>query len=48
MTRESRPSAGILLILLPTVMYGGLRLLPMLMNDPSVLGVGLLLRAPAK
>jgi len=35
MTLESRRLAGILLILLPTVMYGGTTLLSMLMNDPS-------------
>jgi hypothetical protein len=35
MTRESRRLAGVLLILLPTVMYGGVTLLSMLVNDPS-------------
>ena len=32
---QSRRLAGILLILIPTVMYGGLTLLQMLMNDPA-------------
>lgn len=35
MTRESRRLAGILLIVLPTVMYGGITLLTMLIRDPS-------------
>lgn len=35
MTRESRLIAGILLITLPTVMFGGVTLLTMLINDPS-------------
>jgi len=34
MARESRRLAAILLILLPTVMYGGVTLLSMLTNDP--------------
>ncbi|UCI07925.1 hypothetical protein [Mesorhizobium sp. B1-1-8] len=37
MTIESRRLAGMLLILLPTVMYGGVTLLSMLINDPSYL-----------
>jgi hypothetical protein len=35
MTRESRRLAGILLVILPTVMYGGVTLLTMLVTDPS-------------
>src|SRR5262245_19614947 len=35
MKPETRRLAGILFILLPTVMYGGVTLLMMLMNDPS-------------
>lgn len=35
MTSESRRLAGILLIVLPTVMYGGVTLLTMLIRDPS-------------
>src|SRR5262245_50754472 len=35
MKPETRRLAGILFILLPTVMYGGASLLMMLMNDPS-------------
>lgn len=35
MSVESRRLAGILLILLPTVMFGGVSLLTMLVNDPS-------------
>lgn len=35
MTRESRLIAGILLITLPTVMFGGVTLLTMLINDPG-------------
>ena len=35
MKPETRRLAGILFILLPTVMYGGATLLMMLMNDPS-------------
>lgn len=35
MTRESRRLAGVLLIVMPTVMYGGVALLTMLMNDPA-------------
>ena len=34
MTRASRRLAGILLIVLPTVMYGGVSILSMLINDP--------------
>ena len=34
MTRESRRLAGILLVVLPTVMYGGVTLLMMLTGDP--------------
>lgn len=34
MTRESQVTAGILLIVLPTVMYGGVTLLTMLVSDP--------------
>jgi hypothetical protein len=34
-THESRRLAGILLIVLPTVMYGGLVILTMLINDPA-------------
>jgi hypothetical protein len=35
MTRESRRLAGILLVVLPTVMYGGATLLHLLTNDPQ-------------
>jgi hypothetical protein len=35
MTRESRRLAGVLLIVLPTVMYGGVTLLMMLIGDPE-------------
>jgi len=35
MQRESRRLAGILLVVLPTVMYGGVSLLTMLIRDPS-------------
>lgn len=35
MTPQSRRLAGILLILLPTVMYGGFTILQFLINDPS-------------
>ena len=35
MSRESRRLAGILLIVLPTVMYGGVSLLMFLINDPK-------------
>lgn len=35
MTRDSRRLAGLLLIILPTVMYGGVTLLSMLANDPD-------------
>ena len=35
MTPQSRRLAGILLIVLPTVMYGGVTLLGMLLGDPS-------------
>lgn len=35
MTRESRLIAGILLITLPTVMFGGVSLLTMLIHDPA-------------
>jgi hypothetical protein len=35
MTRESERTAGILLIVLPTVMYGGVMLLTMLVSDPQ-------------
>ena len=38
MTRESRRLAGILLIVLPTVMYGGVVLLTMLVHDSSYMG----------
>jgi organic hydroperoxide reductase OsmC/OhrA len=34
MTRESQRTAGILLVVLPTVMYGGATLLTMLTSDP--------------
>lgn len=34
MTRESQRTAGILLVVLPTVMYGGVALLTMLVSDP--------------
>ncbi len=33
MTRESRMLAGILLVVIPTVMYGGLTLLMMLADE---------------
>src|SRR5262245_65619976 len=35
MKRESQRLAGILLIVLPTVMYGGLTILTMLIRDPQ-------------
>src|SRR2546428_4225139 len=35
MTRESRRLAGVLLVVLPTVMYGGVTLLTMLIRDPT-------------
>lgn len=35
MTRESRMTAGILLITLPTVMFGGTSLLTLLISDPT-------------
>lgn len=35
MTRDSRRIAGILLVVLPTVMYGGIMLLTMLVADPQ-------------
>ena len=35
MTRESQRTAGILLVVLPTVMYGGVTLLRMLTSDPQ-------------
>src|SRR4029450_655493 len=35
MTHESRRLAGILLIVLPTVMYGGLSILSLLIGDPT-------------
>jgi hypothetical protein len=35
MTHESRFLAGVLLILLPTVMFGGVSILSLLINDPS-------------
>jgi hypothetical protein len=35
MTRKSRQVAGALLIVMPTVMYGGLALLTMLVNEPE-------------
>ena len=35
MSAQSRRLAGILLILIPTVMYGGWTLLQMLINDPA-------------
>jgi len=35
MKAESRRLAGILLVVLPTVMFGGVSLLQMLINDPS-------------
>jgi len=34
MTRESRRLAGVLLVVFPTVMYGGVMLLMMLIGDP--------------
>jgi hypothetical protein len=34
-TRESQRLAGILLVVLPTVMFGGVSLLTMLINDPE-------------
>lgn len=37
MTRESERTAGILLVVLPTVMYGGVMLLTMLASDPQYL-----------
>jgi len=35
MSRESRKLAGILLVVLPTVIYGGVTLLSMLIGDPA-------------
>jgi hypothetical protein len=35
MTHETRRVAGILLILLPSVMYGGLSILWLLIDDPT-------------
>ena len=35
MTRESQRMAGILLVVLPTVMYGGVALLTLLITDPG-------------
>jgi hypothetical protein len=35
MSRESRRLAGILLLVLPTVMYGGVSILGLLINDPA-------------
>ena len=35
MTRESQRMAGILLVVLPTVMYGGITILTMLVTDPT-------------
>lgn len=35
MSSESRLVAGILLILLPTVVYGGTSILSLLVNDPG-------------
>ncbi len=35
MSNESRRLAGILLIVLPTVMYGGVSLLSLLIGDPE-------------
>lgn len=35
MSNESRRLAGILLIVLPTVVFGGASLLTMLVNDPE-------------
>ncbi len=35
MSRESRLTAGILLILMPTVVYGGVSILSMLIGDPQ-------------
>jgi hypothetical protein len=38
MSRESRRLAGILLIVLPTVMFGGVSILTLLINDPAYMG----------
>jgi hypothetical protein len=35
MSRESRLTAGVLLILMPTVVYGGVSILSMLIGDPQ-------------
>lgn len=35
MSRESRLLAGILLIVLPTVMYGGVSILSLLIGEPA-------------
>ncbi len=35
MSHESRRMAGILLVVLPTVMYGGVSILGLLVNDPG-------------
>jgi hypothetical protein len=34
MSQESRRTAGVLLIILPTVVYGGVSILQLLVNDP--------------
>jgi hypothetical protein len=39
MTHESRRLAGILLIVLPTVMFGGVSLLSLLINDPAYMRI---------
>src|SRR5687767_10505337 len=35
MSRESKIMAGLLLIILPTVMFGGVSILTLLINDPA-------------
>ena len=35
MTQESRRAAGVLLVLLPTVVFGGVSILTLLINDPA-------------
>jgi hypothetical protein len=37
MTHESRRLAGILLMVLPTVMFGGVSILSLLIGDPTYL-----------
>jgi hypothetical protein len=36
MTHASKRMAGILLVLLPTIMFGGVSILTLLINDPGI------------